>query len=118
MRPGLVTGGRVDVRPFVSHRFALNEANEARWHFNAQRRGVGGPPRSSPKALASVREQGFERSATKAGSQPRYPLVAANLEQAFGARPTGLERADAIKIRIPIERANHGCPRGVDSREA
>jgi len=22
-------------------------------------------------------------------------------------RPTGLERADAIKIRIPIERANH-----------
>jgi hypothetical protein len=31
--------------------------------------------------------------------------IAPRIEQAFGARPTGVERADAINIRIPIEGA-------------
>jgi hypothetical protein len=33
--------------------------------------------------------------------------LALALPEAVMARPTGVERADAIKIRIPIERANH-----------
>jgi hypothetical protein len=33
--------------------------------------------------------------------------LALALPQVVRARPTGLERADAIEIRIPIERANH-----------
>lgn len=36
------------------------------------------------------------------------------LERPFGARPTGLERANAIHIRIPIDGARYGFDCGRD----
>ena len=43
---------------------------------------------------------------TTAGQDVRFALGdRTKIEQAFGARPTGVERADAINIRIPIEGA-------------
>jgi hypothetical protein len=35
-------------------------------------------------------------------------VASPEIEQAFGARPTGFKRADAINIRIPIEGAGIG----------
>jgi hypothetical protein len=41
------------------------------------------------------------------------------IEQAFGARPTGVDRADARNIRIPIEGAEDGImPRALDPESA
>jgi hypothetical protein len=40
-------------------------------------------------------------------ARPAPALPGDSPEKMALARPTGLERADAIKIRIPIEGANH-----------